>query len=140
MLGAGQATLAPLLLRFGLATWGADHYLSVDGQRCAQHFQGTSVLPDVLHFGTVGALSEDSTTASLAPYVDGATYLLPLLAISRRAEGDGSMEGPVQFIEAAFVCSGGGHPVFFAVDLAILTTEVLEESGSPTWPATDFSF
>ena len=81
--------------------------------------------------------------ASLAPYVGGLllrSHLLPLLSISRSAEGVGSMEDPVQCIEAAFVCSGRGHAVFFAVDLAILTAEVLEESGSPTWPATDFSF
>ena len=85
-------------------------------------------------FCILAALSEDSTTAALAPYVGGATSLIS----SPPSIGD--FTPAVQFIEATFVCSGGGHPVFFAVDLVILTTEVLEESGRPTWPATDFAF
>ena len=42
--------------------------------------------------------------------------------------------------ESVFVCSGGGQPAFSALDLVIFTTQVMEQSGRPTWGTTDFSF
>ena len=90
----------------GISSTESDHYLTVDGQRCSQLSKVHRSCPTFC-ICTVGALSEDSTTASLAPYVGGATSSIsssPSIGDFTQGEGDGSMEDPVQCIEAAFVC------------------------------------